>query len=160
MRRGSETKTAIEHGATEIDTVLAVGLLRSGEYARVHADVAAVVAAAHPFPVKVIVETALLSDELKVAASLIAAEAGAAFVKTCTGFSGGAATAADVRLLRRAVDGYLWAGADGWHGRIRVKASAGIRTAETARRMLVAGADRIGTSSGVAIVEGGAGDGY
>ena len=126
---------------------------------RVYADIAAVVAAARPYPVKVIIETALLTDEEKVAACLVSAEAGAAFVKTCTGFSGGAATTKDVALMRKAVMGYTWKG-DGWWGRIRVKASAGVRTAEAARSMLEAGADRIGTSSGVAIMEGGKGEGY
>ncbi|KAI5844785.1 hypothetical protein BZA05DRAFT_358527 [Tricharina praecox] len=154
-----ETKTAISHGATEIDTVLAVGLLKSREYVRVYRDIAAVVSTAAPYPVKVIIETALLTDEEKVAACLISAEAGAAFVKTCTGFSGGAATTGDVALMRNAVEGYAWKG-HGWDGRIRVKASAGVRTAESAKRMLEAGADRIGTSSGVAIMEGGKGEGY
>jgi deoxyribose-phosphate aldolase len=148
----SEAQTAISQGATEVDVVLAVGLLKSRDYASVHADIRAVVTAAAPYPVKVIIETFLLTDEEKVAACVIAAEAGAAFVKTCTGFSGGKATAEDVRLMGRAVEGYKWSGG-GYDGGIRVKASGGVRGFDEAVEMLRAGANRIGTSSGVAIVE-------
>jgi deoxyribose-phosphate aldolase len=157
--KAAETRGAIQDGAREIDTVLAVGLLKAQEYERVFNDIRAVVEAAQPWPVKVIIETALLTEEEKVAACLLAAEAGAAFVKTCTGFSGGGATAEDVALMRRAVDGYTWSGGE-YTGPVRVKASGGVRDWEAARRVLEAGASRIGTSSGVAIMEGGSGEGY
>lgn len=146
-------------GANEIDTVLAVGLLKAGLYADVHRDIALTVAAAAPRAVKVIIETALLTDEEKAAACILAADAGAAFVKTCTGFSGGAASAHDVQLMARAVQPYTWTG-EGWSGKVRVKASAGVRTLESCVEMLRAGADRIGTSSGIAIMAGKAGVGY
>ena len=139
--------------------MLAVGLMKAGLYAEVHRDIALVVAAAAPRPVKVILETALLTDSEKAAACILAADAGAAFVKTCTGFSGGAASAADVQLMVRAVEGYTWTG-EGWSGKVRVKASAGVRTFEACAEMLRAGADRIGTSSGAAIMAGAAGSGY
>jgi deoxyribose-phosphate aldolase len=157
--KAAETRCAIQDGAQEIDTVLAVGLLKAREYERVFSDIRAVVLAAEPWPVKVIIETALLTQEEKVAACLLAAEAGAAFVKTCTGFSGGGATAEDVALMRRAVDGYAWSGGE-YMGPVRVKASGGVRDWEAARKVLEAGASRIGTSSGVAIMEGGSGEGY
>lgn len=115
----SETSHAIQNGATEIDTVLPVGLLKSSNYPAVFADISATVAAAAPHPVKVIIETALLTDAEKVAACYIAAEAGAAFVKTCTGFSGGGATKEDVELMRKTVE-YK----EGW---VKVKASAAVR---------------------------------
>ena len=126
----SETSLAVQNGAQEIDTVLAIGQLKSANYPAVYADIAATVAAAaaaaaHHTPpapapaVKVIIETALLTDEQKIAACYIAAEAGAAFVKTCTGFSGGGATVRDVHLMMLTV---LYR-----EGRVKVKASAAIR---------------------------------
>ena len=143
-----ETKAAINHGAIEIDTVLPIGLLKSNppQYTTLYCHLTGIIAAAAPHPVKVIIETALLTEEEKVAACYIAAEAGAAFVKTCTGFSGGGATVEDVRLMKKAVE----------HkgGRVRVKASGGVRTFEKCLEVLRAGADRIGTSSGVGIMEG------
>lgn len=147
-----ETSTAIKNGAREIDTVLPVGLLKSSNYPAVFDDLAATVVAAAPYPVKVIIETALLTDAQKVAACYIAAEAGAVFVKTCTGFSGGGATANDVRLMRKAVE-YK-------EGKVMVKASAAVRDFRKCLEMLQAGADRIGTSSGVQIMEGAKGKGY
>lgn len=120
----SEACLAVQYGAQEIDTVIAIGQLKSGNYSAVHADIAATVAAAtaahHAAAVKVIIETALLTDEQKIAACYIAAEAGAAFVKTCTGFAGGGgALARDVHLMRRTVQ-YR-------NGEVKVKASAAIR---------------------------------
>jgi deoxyribose-phosphate aldolase len=136
-----EAADAARNGAREIDMVLAIGALQAGDDEAVQRDIAAVVAAARPWPVKVILETALLDDEQKVRACRLARAAGAAFVKTSTGFGGGGATEADVALLRRTVGDAL-----------SVKASGGIRTAEDAMRMLRAGADRIGASASVAIV--------
>ncbi|KAG6808913.1 hypothetical protein H0H92_002390 [Tricholoma furcatifolium] len=131
-----ETHAAIEDGAKEIDMVLNIGALKSCDYAFVFSDIAAVVEAAVGHPVKVILETVFLTDEEKVAASFLAAEAGAAFIKTCTGFSGGGASIADVGLMKKTVQ---------YKGTVKVKASAGIRSLKTCLEMLVAGADRIGT---------------
>ncbi len=140
-----ETRRAVEAGAGEIDTVLAVGHLKSGEPDYVLEDLAGVVRAAGGAGVKVIFETCLLSHGEKLAACRIACEAGAAFVKTSTGFSSGGATLEDVRLMAAAVG-----------DRCRVKASGGIRDAVVARAMLEAGASRLGTSNGIAIVQGAA----
>ncbi|KAF5379495.1 hypothetical protein D9615_006617 [Tricholomella constricta] len=130
-----EARQAIEDGAKEIDMVIS---------ALVHEDIRSVVDASAGNAVKVILETVLLSDEEKIAASFIAVEAGAAFVKTCIGFLGGGASAADVALMKKMVQ---------YKGNVKVKASAGIRSLNTCLEMLEAGADRIGTSSGVAIKE-------
>ncbi|MEL6348219.1 MAG: deoxyribose-phosphate aldolase [Myxococcota bacterium] len=146
--KAAETRYAVENGAREIDMVLQVGLLKAGEDARVQQDIAAVVHAAGGLPVKVILETAMLTDEEKVRGCLLAKAAGAAFVKTSTGFGGGGATVEDVRLMRETV------GPD-----MGVKASGGVRTAAVAQQMIAAGATRIGASSSVAIVTGGAGTG-
>jgi len=140
-----ETRRAVEAGAGEIDTVLAVGHLKSGELDFVLEDLACVVRAAGSAGVKVIFETCLLSQEEKLAACRMACEAGAAFVKTSTGFSTGGATLEDVRLMAAAVG-----------DRCLVKASGGIRDAAAARAMLEAGASRLGTSNGIAIVQGSA----
>jgi len=143
-----EAADAVSRGAREIDMVVDVGALKSGDFARVERDIAAVVAASRPWPVKVILETCLLDDEQKTVACALAKAAGAAFVKTSTGFGGGGTTEADVALMRRAVGPELG-----------VKASGGVRTADDAMRMLRAGADRIGASASVAIVEGRIGEG-
>ena len=132
-------------GAHELDMVLAIGLLKDKNYPAVSADISGVVKAAGAGRiVKVILETHLLTGAEKIAACQIAAEAGARFVKTSTGFTGGGATEEDVRLMRQTVG-----------PRLGVKASGGIRTLEAAERMIRAGANRIGTSSGVAIVTAG-----
>jgi deoxyribose-phosphate aldolase len=137
-----ETARAIELGAAEIDVVIAIGLLKSGDPAGVEADLQAVVrVAGSRARIKAIIETALLTRDEKIAAARLAQSAGAAFVKTSTGFAGGGATAEDVRLLRMTL-----APATG------IKASGGIRTAADALAMVRAGATRLGTSSGVAIV--------
>jgi len=134
--------TAVDDGASEIDTVMNFGALRSGEIDGVIEDIAAVVRAVPGIPVKVILETAVLDDAQKRLACRIALDAGAAFVKTSTGFHpAGGATVHDVRLMRAAV------GAG-----IGVKASGGIRTLDDARAMLDAGANRIGTSASAAIL--------
>jgi deoxyribose-phosphate aldolase len=138
-----EAREAIRLGAREIDTVLHMGGLKAREDARVLEDIAVVVEASRPWPVKVILETSLLTDEEKVAACVLAKAAGAAYVKTSTGFGGGGATVEDVALMRRVVG-------EG----VGVKASGGIRSADDALRMVRAGASRIGASASVAIVTG------
>lgn len=139
-----EARQAIADGASEIDMVLHIGALKAGDYARVQADIAAVAAACHEGHalLKVILETALLDDAQKVIACQLAQAAGADFVKTSTGFAGGGATVADVRLMRQTVG--LAMG---------VKAAGGIRTYADALAMIEAGANRIGTSAGVQIIE-------
>lgn len=141
--KAHEAARAVVDGADEVDMVINVGWLKDGELDAVREDIAGVVAAADGRCVKVIIETCLLTDEEKVRACELAVEAGAAFVKTSTGFSTGGATVADVALMRRTVG-----------DRCKVKASGGIHTAEEARAMVDAGADRLGCSAGVAIVAG------
>lgn len=140
-----ETALAVAAGAAEIDMVIDLGALKDGCLRRVEEDVAAVVreAAAGGATVKAILETALLTEEEKVTAARLAVAAGAAFVKTSTGFGPGGATVDDVRLLKQTVG-----------DKAGVKAAGGIRTAEAALAMVAAGASRIGTSAGVAIMEG------
>jgi deoxyribose-phosphate aldolase len=138
-----ETRDAIAHGAGEIDMVLNVGALKGGQLDQVEADIRAVVDAAAGTPVKVILETALLTDDEKVAACKASKAAGATFVKTSTGFSKGGATVADIRLMRATVGPEMG-----------VKASGGVRDRETAIAMAEAGATRLGASASVAIVTG------
>lgn len=139
-----ETKQAVVDGADEVDMVIAVGRLKDGDDAYVKADIEAVVRAARGKALtKVIIETCLLTDEEKRRACLLAKEAGADFVKTSTGFAAGGATAADVKLMRESVGEAMG-----------VKAAGGIRSRADAEAMLAAGATRLGTSSGVKIVEG------
>jgi deoxyribose-phosphate aldolase len=144
-----EARRAIFDGASEIDMVLNVGALRSGDVRLVADDIRAVVSACAERGVisKVILETALLSDEEKVTACTLAKAAGADFVKTSTGFGPGGATAADVALMRRVV------GAE-----MGVKASGGVRDLQQVRAMVAAGATRIGASAGVRIVKESRGD--
>ena len=139
-----EAAALVRLGARELDMVINIGLLKSGDNARIEKDIRAVVGVGHEAGaiVKVILETCLLSTEEKLRASEIACTAGADFLKTSTGFSTGGATAADVALLR---------GVAG--SRCGVKASGGIRTLADARAMLEAGACRIGASASVAIVQ-------
>lgn len=136
-----EAAEAARLGAEEIDMVINIGKLKSGDYEGVRADIGAVVSAAKGRPVKAIIETGMLSDSEKVSACQIAKEAGARFVKTSTGFGPGGATAENVALMRHAAGPELG-----------VKASGGIRDLAAALRMLHCGATRIGTSSGVAII--------
>jgi deoxyribose-phosphate aldolase len=138
-----ETKLAIDQGADEIDMVINISALKSGERGVVSDDIGSVVRAANGKIVKVILETSLLSHEEKVLACQISESAGAHFVKTSTGFAGGGATIEDVQLLRKSVS-----------ARMQVKASGGIRDTATALSMLEAGATRLGTSNGIAIVTG------
>lgn len=139
-----ETEEAIRCGATEVDMVLAVGLLRADENLAVEKDIRAVAEACHRNGaiLKVILETALLNDAQKVAACQLSVAAGADFVKTSTGFSKGGATANDIALMRRTVG-----------PGIGVKASGGIRSLADARTMIEAGASRIGASASVRIVQ-------
>lgn len=141
--KAAEARWVVEHGAAEVDMVIPVGLLKAGDADAVRADIATVKAACGTALLKVIIEACLLTDEEKVLACTLSREAGADFVKTSTGFSSGGATAADVALMRRTVGEALG-----------VKASGGIRTAEDARRMIEAGASRIGASASVAIIGG------
>lgn len=143
-----ETLSAVRAGAEEIDMVLNVGWLLAGDWRAVFDDIAAVVKAAEKRPVKVILETALIDDERKVAACHLSKAAGAAFVKTSTGFADKGATAEDVALMRRVVG-----------PSVGVKASGGIRDAATSRAMIAAGANRLGVSAGVQIVQGESGQG-
>ncbi|WP_159157419.1 deoxyribose-phosphate aldolase [Enterococcus faecalis] len=145
-----EAADAIKNGANEVDMVINIGALKSKQYDYVRQDIQGVVDAAKGKAlVKVIIETALLTDEEKVKACELAKEAGADFVKTSTGFSTGGAKVADIRLMRETV------GPD-----MGVKASGGVHNAEEALAMIEAGATRIGASTGVAIVSGATGEGY
>ncbi len=139
----SEARLALEHGAAELDMVQNIGALRSGDHALVRAEIMqiAVLAHEHNALLKVILETCLLTADEKQTACLLAMEARADFVKTSTGFSTGGATVEDVALMRRTVGNALG-----------VKASGGVRTLASLREMVHAGANRIGTSSGVGIL--------
>lgn len=143
-----ETVDAIENGADEIDMVINVGALKAKDYDEVLYDIQEVKDGCVHNPawkeakLKVIIETCLLTEEEKIKACELATEAGADFVKTSTGFSTGGATASDVALMKKTVAGKAW-----------VKASGGIRDLETAKAMIQAGADRLGTSATVAIMK-------
>lgn len=139
-----EAKTAMEEHADEIDMVMNVSAFKTGDYAAVTEDIRRVVEAAASCPVKVIIEAAYLTPREKRTACRIIADGGAKFVKTSTGFGQGGATVEDVKLLREEADKYG----------LKVKAAGGIRDAETAKAMVEAGADRIGTSAGAAIAAG------
>lgn len=143
--KAHEAAALVRDGADELDMVISVGALKMRNYTAVHADITAVVAAAGRVPVKVILETGMLSDSEKIAGCLIAARAGARFVKTSTGFGlvqrgrrrrVPGATSADVRLMKRIVG-----------TRLGIKAAGGIKSLAQAERLLSAGATRIGTSS-------------
>lgn len=143
-----ETKDAIANGADEIDMVINIGALKSGNYDLVLEDIKAVVEASGDKLVKVIIETCLLTEDEKVKACQLSQEAGADYVKTSTGFSTGGATVADVALMRKTVGSNMG-----------IKASGGARSSEDAIAFIEAGATRIGTSSGVAIMNGEQADG-
>lgn len=141
--KAAEARQAILDGAEELDMVIHIGMLKDGNNEYVEQDIHSVVEEARgKAAVKVIIETCLLSEEEKVRACMLAKKAGADYVKTSTGFSTGGATAEDIALMKNTV------GKD-----MKVKASGGIRTREKAEKMRKAGADRIGTSSGIRIVE-------
>jgi len=137
-----EAEKAIEDGAQELDMVLNIGALKSGDLKTVDADIRTVRQVSEsPVVLKVIIETSLLTEEEKIRACEIAKKAGADFVKTSTGFSGGGATIEDVVLMRSVVDPTMG-----------VKASGGIKDFATASAMIAAGADRIGAGAGVTII--------
>ncbi|MCK9244577.1 MAG: deoxyribose-phosphate aldolase [Candidatus Marinimicrobia bacterium] len=140
--KAAEVVQAIDHGATELDMVINIGRLKANDLEFVEDDIHAVVDAADGNLVKVIIETALLTDEEKRIACQMAFKAGAHFVKTSTGFSKAGAKTEDVRLMRTTVGNQMG-----------VKASGGIRTFADAIRMIEAGANRLGTSAGVQIVQ-------
>src|SRR5256885_1535119 len=142
-----EAREAMRQGAREIDMVINIGALKSGDYETVFEDICRVVNAAAPAQVKVILETSALDTEQKIIGCTLSKLAGAAFVKTSTGFGKGGATVEDVALMRRVVG-----------PGIGVKASGGVRTADDAIKMAQAGANRIGASASVAIVTGATGD--
>jgi len=141
----AEAEAALHAGAQEIDMVMNIGALRDGDFATVSSDIQAVVEACHRENalLKVILETAVLTDEQKVSACRLAKTAGADFVKTSTGFGPGGATVADVHLMRSTMGPEMG-----------VKASGGIRTLQDLLAMVEAGANRIGASASVALVEG------
>jgi len=143
-----EAKRAIRDGAQEVDMVINIGMLKSGEESYVENDIRSVVNIAKQSGVltKVIIETVLLTDDEKIRACGLAKQAGADFVKTSTGFAKGGATVEDVVLMRRAVGSSMG-----------VKASGGIRSSEDARALVASGATRLGTSASVQIVTGGKG---
>ena len=147
--KAMEARRALRDWAREVDMVINIGALKSGQHDLVRSDIEKVVDAAHESGAicKVILETALLTDEEKVIASALSKQARADFVKTSTGFGGGGATVYDVALMRETV------GPD-----MGVKASGGVRTLEDAEDMIAAGATRIGASAGVQIVSGTEGD--
>lgn len=136
-----ESSEAVKAGAQEVDMVINVGAIKDQNWDFVRNDIKAVVEASKPAIVKVIIETCLLTDEEKTKACELSEEAGAAFVKTSTGFSTGGATLDDIRLMKKTVG-----------DRMQVKASGGIRTPEFTRELLEAGADRIGAGNGLALI--------
>jgi deoxyribose-phosphate aldolase len=141
--KAREAGLAVEQGSDEVDMVLNLGAFLGGNAEYAAEDIRQVVRACAGAPVKVIIETGLLDDGHKISACRLAVDAGAAFVKTSTGFSKGGATEADVRLMRQTVG-----------PQIGVKASGGIRTRAQALALLAAGADRLGASASIAIIGG------
>lgn len=146
--KAMETRDAIANGAEEVDMVINIGALKDGDYDLVSQDIKAVVdAAAGQAIVKVIIETSALTDQEKIKACLLAKNAGTNFVKTSTGFGKGGATVEDITLMKKTVG-----------DNIQVKASTGVNNREDADRMIKAGATRLGTSKGIIIVKGTAGN--
>ena len=138
----AEAQDAYALGCEEFDMVINVGKLKDGCTDYIRKEIAAVVKAVGGRTVKVIIETGLLTDDEKALATRLSCEAGAHFVKTCTGVSAGVATVADIKLMKQNLS-----------GNVKLKASAGIRTYEDAMALIEAGADRLGTSAGIAIIE-------
>ena len=138
-----EAQNALNNGADEVDMVINIGALKGKDYQTVLQDIRQIRALGDGFTLKVIIETSELTDEEKVKACQLAAEAGADFVKTSTGFSSGGATVHDVALMKKSIPAGM-----------QVKASGGVRTREDAQAMLAAGATRLGASSGIKIIEG------
>jgi deoxyribose-phosphate aldolase len=143
MAKAFEADVAVKNGADEIDMVLNIGALKDQRFDFVLKDISEVVKASSKKPVKVIIETGLLTDAEKTKACKIILDSGAQFVKTCTGFNPGSATVADVLLMKTAVN-----------GKLAIKASGGIKSFSLAMDLINAGATRLGTSSGVALVSG------
>ena len=139
--KAAEARLAVSQGADEVDMVMNLGAAKAGDWKAVEEEIHGVVKAAGTSLVKVIIETCYLTDDEKVKACEAAARAGAHFVKTSTGFGTGGATIEDIRLMRKAVG-----------DKLQVKASGGVRTCQDALALLEAGADRIGASSGIAIL--------
>lgn len=144
-----EAKTAVENGAQEVDMVINIGWLKDGRYEEVKNEIAAVKAAVGDKVLKVIIETCLLTDEQKEIMCDIVPEAGADFIKTSTGFSTGGATFADIELFARCVK-----------GRCKIKAAGGISTVEDMEKFIALGADRLGTSRAVKLMNGEQAKGY
>lgn len=138
-----EAKDALDRGADEVDMVLNIGALKSGMDDLVREEIKAIKEAIGDHVLKVIIETCILTDEEKVKACQLSLDAGADYVKTSTGFSTGGAKVEDVRLMKETVK-----------NQAKVKASGGIRDYETAKKMVEAGAERLGVSAGIAIIEG------
>lgn len=136
-----EASESVKAGAQEVDMVINIGAVKDRNWDLVRSDIKAVVEASKPAIVKVIIETCLLTEEEKIKACELSEEAGAAFVKTSTGFSTGGATADDIRLMKQTVG-----------DRLEVKASGGIRTPEFANELIEAGADRIGAGNGIVLL--------
>lgn len=148
--KAAEARDAIAAGATEVDMVINIGALKSGDYDAVRKDIEGVVLAVNKQAVvKVIIETGFLTEEEKKKACMLSKMADADFVKTSTGFGPGSATPEDIALMRKTVGPEMG-----------VKASGGVRDLDTARRLVAAGANRLGASSGKEIVKGGKGKGY
>lgn len=141
--KAAEAERAYFDGCDEFDMVINVGHLKAGNYGYVKRDIEAVVAAARGKTVKVIIETFYLTPEEIATASRIASDAGANFVKTCTGFNDGVAKVEDIKIMKANIA-----------PNVKVKASTGIKTFETAKALIEAGAERLGTSSGAVILEG------
>ena len=137
-----EAEQAVKDGAGEIDMVMNIGLAKDGDWKGIEEDILAVKQAARGAVLKVIIETCYLTDEEKIAACEAAVRAGAGFVKTSTGFGPAGATIEDVRLMKKAVE-----------GKALVKAAGGVRDKATALAMIEAGADRLGTSNGIGIIQ-------
>lgn len=144
-----EARTAIENGAAEVDMVINIGRLKNGEYDFVRGEIAAVKQAVGDKVLKVIIETCLLTDAEKEAMCELVCEAGADFIKTSTGFSTAGATFADIELFARCC-----------RGRCKIKAAGGISTVEDMERFIALGADRLGTSRAVKLLQGEQAAGY
>ena len=142
VSKAFEAKTAVENGAQEVDMVINIGALKDKDYDYVTKDIAAVVEASKPAIVKVIIEACLLTDEEKVEACKCSMNAKAEFVKTSTGFSTHGATPEDVALMKKTVGDVC-----------KVKAAGGVRSYDDAMKMIVAGADRLGCSAGIKVME-------
>lgn len=142
VSKASEAKTAVENGAQEVDMVINIGALKDKDYDYVTKDIAAVVEASKPAIVKVIIEACLLTDEEKVEACKCSMNAKAEFVKTSTGFSTHGATPEDVALMKKTVGNVC-----------KVKAAGGVRSYDDAMKMIEAGADRLGCSAGIKVME-------